>query len=254
VPLRTSTFEIRAPTADSLFSLQLLTAVLSLTAGSLDVITYLGLGGLFAAHITGNLVILAAHFAAGGSAQIAAILSVPVFMLLLGMAKVFAGMLENRGYASLRPLLLLQFLFLAGFLALVESGPVDATSKVGIVGGMLGVSAMAVQNALVQISIKGAPGTAVMTTNITHLILDFGTVLYRADRDAIDQARNRASKTWPSIVGFTVGCGFGAICQFRFGLCSILLPTALSLFAIALSNGEQGRRRRCSRGGWRRDG
>jgi len=217
----------------------------------LDVITYLGFGGLFAAHITGNLVILAAHVAAGAPAQVAAILSVPVFLLLLGVAKVFAGMLETRGYASLRPLLLLQFLFLAAFLSLVESGPVDATSKIRLVGGLLGVSAMAVQNALVQISIKGAPGTAVMTTNMTHFILDVGTVLYRADREAIDEARNRASKTWPSLVGFTAGCGFGAICEFQFGLYSLLLPTVLSVFAIALttwSNGEQEGQRRCSRG------
>jgi uncharacterized membrane protein YoaK (UPF0700 family) len=40
---------------------KLLSVVLSLIAGSADVISFLGLGGLFTAHITGNLVILAAH-------------------------------------------------------------------------------------------------------------------------------------------------------------------------------------------------
>jgi uncharacterized membrane protein YccC len=37
---------------------------------------------------------------------------------------------------------------------------------------MFGVAAMAVQNALVRISISGAPSTAVMTTNVTHFMLD----------------------------------------------------------------------------------
>ena len=39
--------------------------MLSLTAGSADVISFLGLGGLFVAHITGNLVILAATWSPG---------------------------------------------------------------------------------------------------------------------------------------------------------------------------------------------
>jgi uncharacterized membrane protein YoaK (UPF0700 family) len=45
-----------APSVDSSFGTKLLPSVLSLTAGSVDVITLLGLGGLFTAHITGNLV------------------------------------------------------------------------------------------------------------------------------------------------------------------------------------------------------
>jgi uncharacterized membrane protein YoaK (UPF0700 family) len=40
--------------------------------------------------------------------------------------------------------------------------------------GMLGVSAMAVQNALAQISLEGSPSTAVMTTNVTRLTMDTG--------------------------------------------------------------------------------
>jgi Protein of unknown function (DUF1275) len=37
----------------------------SLTAGSTDIIGFLGLNGLFTAHITGNIVVLAAHTVAG---------------------------------------------------------------------------------------------------------------------------------------------------------------------------------------------
>jgi uncharacterized membrane protein YoaK (UPF0700 family) len=223
------------PKAGSLIGLQVLTFVLSLTAGSLDVITYLGLGGLFTAHITGNLVILAAHVAGGGEPDLAAMLSVPVFMLMLGLTRLLAGGLERGGYDSLRPLLLVQFLFLAAFLdlAFADGFKIDLSTAAATVGGMLGVSAMAVQNALVQASLKGAPGTAVMTTNITRFTMDLGTILLRSDRDTTVGVRDRANRTWPSIVGFGAGCVLGAVCETRFNLRSLALPTVLSLVALA---------------------
>jgi hypothetical protein len=52
---------------DDSLGTKLLPFVLSVIAGSVDVISFLGLGGLFTAHITGNLVILAAHVLAVGT-------------------------------------------------------------------------------------------------------------------------------------------------------------------------------------------
>src|SRR5437870_4520286 len=51
--------------------------VLSLIAGSTDIIGFLGLNGLFTAHITGNLVVLAAHIVVGDATIFSYILSVP---------------------------------------------------------------------------------------------------------------------------------------------------------------------------------
>ena len=48
----------------------LLTAVLSVTAGAVDVIGFLALGGLFTAHITGNVVVVAAHYVTGGFGEV----------------------------------------------------------------------------------------------------------------------------------------------------------------------------------------
>ena len=69
---------VSAPSVDSSLGTKLLPSVLSMIAGSADVISFLGLGGLFTAHITGNLVILAAHLVSGGTAPLAPMLSVPV--------------------------------------------------------------------------------------------------------------------------------------------------------------------------------
>src|SRR5882762_528364 len=98
------------PSVDSSLGMKLLPTVLSLTAGSVDVISFLGLGGLFTAHITGNLVILASRIVTGGEAPIAPMISVPVFILALGLTRLLVGGLEAIGLASLRPLLLLQLM------------------------------------------------------------------------------------------------------------------------------------------------
>src|SRR6266403_2932517 len=225
-----------APPIERSLARKVLPTVLSLIAGSVDVISFVGLGGLFTAHITGNLVILAAHVVSGGDAPLAVILSVPVFMVMLALTKLLVAGFEAIDLASLRPLLLLQFLFLTGFLVLcVAAGPhIDPKAANAILAGMLGVSAMAVQNALPQISLTGAPSTAVMTTNVTRFMMDVGEVLLGRDSDAVAKARSRAKHTWPPIVGFTVGCGLGAAGEAAIGLWSLALPAGLALLAFAM--------------------
>ena len=62
---------------------------------------------------------------------------------------------------------------LAGLFALCGAAalPVNPDAGSALVGCQLGVAAMAVQTALVQLALKGAPATAVMTTNITRFII-----------------------------------------------------------------------------------
>src|SRR6202051_2241899 len=97
---------VPTPSIESSLSARLLPTVLSIIAGSVDAIGFLGLGGLFTAHVTGNLVILAAHLASGGDAPVAPMLSVPVFVAALGLTRLLAGSLGRVQFASLRPLLL----------------------------------------------------------------------------------------------------------------------------------------------------
>jgi uncharacterized membrane protein YoaK (UPF0700 family) len=208
--------------------------VLSVIAGSTDIIGFLGLNGLFTAHITGNIVVLAAHMVAGDPTIFSYILSVPVFMVVLLLTRLLAAVFERSGISTLQSLLLLQLLLLVGFLALgVTAGPwKDANAVLAIVAGMFGVAAMAVQNALVQISLKNSPTTAVMTTNVTHFMLDLGEVLAGRDQAEIAKARHRAMHTLPVILGFVIGCALGAACEAAAGLWSLILPTVLALFAF----------------------
>jgi uncharacterized membrane protein YoaK (UPF0700 family) len=215
----------------------LLPAVLSTTAGAVDVIGFLALGGLFTAHITGNVCIAAAHFVTGGFSQVGPLLAVPVFMAVLGLLTVLSGAIARAGSSPLRPLLLLQAALLAGFLGVgVAFGPFPyPDSSIAVLAGMLGVAAMATQNALVKLSLKDAPSTAVMTTNITQLTVDLATLFRQGDPDELAEARRRASMIIPCIVGFVVGCAAGASLEAHFALWALARPVALAVLAVPLS-------------------
>lgn len=210
--------------------------VLSVIAGSTDVIGFLALDGLFTAHITGNLVILAARLVARAPAPVAELISVPVFIVALGLTRVLADRLDRIRIPSLWPLLLLQFLLLAGFLVVGATGGPrpDPSAPLMIFAGMLGVMAMAAQNALVRVSLTGAPSTAVMTTNVTVFTTDVAELLLARNAVAVAKARSRARHTWPAIAGFLLGCGLGAPCEAVFGLRSLVLPVSLALVAVVL--------------------
>ena len=207
--------------------------VLSVIAGATDIIGVLGLNGLFMAHITGNLVLLAAHVVAGTRVIVSYVLSVPVFMLVLLAAGVIARSIERSGRASLQPLLRLQLLALMVFFLLsVTAGPwTDPDALLAIIAGMCGVAAMAVQNALAQVALKNTPTTAVMTTNITRLMLDLGVVLVGGNATDVASAKRRALDTLPVVVGFVIGCALGAAGESAMGMWSLMLPTALALFS-----------------------
>jgi len=225
-----------APSIDSRSVLALL-VLLSFIAGCTDVISFLGLDGLFTAHITGNLVILAAHVVVHDPATIAPMLSVPVFIIVIILTRVLAGRLKSMGVAILRPLLLLQFILIAGFLALcIAAGPrIDPNATNAIIAGMLGVAAMAVQNALVQFSLKGAPSTAAMTSNVTRFAMDISELWTGENPAAVAEARRNVFRILPVIIGFAAGCAIGAVAEASFGMRSLALSAGLALCAYALA-------------------
>ena len=83
-----------SPGAD--LAIRALPFVLSVIAGATDIIGFLGLNGLFTAHITGNLVVLTAHLVAGEPTIFSYILSVPVFVLVLFLIFRPQGILGKR--------------------------------------------------------------------------------------------------------------------------------------------------------------
>jgi uncharacterized membrane protein YoaK (UPF0700 family) len=213
----------------------LLPLVLSTTAGAVDVIGFIALGGLFTAHITGNLVVLAAHYITGRFGEIAPLLSVPMFVVVLGIVTLV--FVRKPIQIARRALLVLQAVLLACFLGFgVGFGPFpDPNNGMAVFVGMLGVAAMATQNGLVRLALPGAPSTAVMTTNVTQLTVDLATLGRRHDEwDELPRVRRRADLTAVSVLGFAVGLALGAVFEIRFGLWSLLFPVFLAVVAIPL--------------------
>src|SRR5207237_1683681 len=134
-------------------------------------------------------------------------------------------------------LFLIHASLLVGFLALGAGfGPfTDPDSGIAVSVGMVGVAAMATQNALVRLELPVFPSTAVMTTNITQLTIDLALVI-RGKGDPSDAARARrgARLTFPSVIGFVAGCAAGGFLELHFGLLALALPVVLAAVAIPL--------------------
>jgi uncharacterized membrane protein YoaK (UPF0700 family) len=175
-----------------------------------DVIGFLSLG-LFTAHITGNIVVIAALLVRGGPPKMAQVLSVPVFVLAVAAVWWVAKVLKRRGPALARPLLLIQFLLLTCVLifSVIHSPTVNPHGWKSVVIAMIAVSAMACQFALLRLSLPVAPSTAVMTGNFTNAVLWLLDKLSR--RQPLTQdANERLRKTLMLLVGFFAGCVAGA--------------------------------------------
>jgi uncharacterized membrane protein YoaK (UPF0700 family) len=226
----------------SWLSVQLwLPAILSITAGAVDVIGFLVLGGLFTAHITGNLAIVAAHYATGGFSQVGPILAVPVFIVVLGVIALVFGRIESKS-KSRRVLLLLHAALLAGCLGLgLKFSPLtNSDSPIAVLVGMLAVAAMATQNAMAKLALVKSPSTAVMTTNTTQLIIDLVTLARGGEvSDDLAKVRQRARVTFLCVAGFVAGCVAGAILELQFGIGALGLPVILAALAVPLGELEE---------------
>src|SRR5437870_5544568 len=208
--------------------------LLSVVAGMVDVIGFLSLGKLFTAHVTGNLVVIAALLVRGGPPNMAQILAVPVFIVAVAAVWLIAKASERRGPALVRPLLLVQFLLLACVLIFgVINDPVaNPRGLMAGVAAMIAVSAMACQFALLRLSVPDAPSTTVMTANLTNTVLALLDTLSRA-QPLTEGANERLKRILKVLAGFFAGCVAGALAVSLLGSWAWSLPVALAAVAVA---------------------
>src|SRR5215510_7028300 len=215
--------------------------LLSALAGMVDVLGFLSLGKLFTAHVTGNLVVIAALLVRGGPLNMAQLLAVPVFIGAVGAVWLLAKAFDRRGPALARPLLLVQCLLLTCvLLCSVISDP--AAHPHGLMAGaaaMIAVAAIACQFTLLRLAVPGAPSTAVMTGNVTTTVLSLLDMLSRSE-PLMEGANERLKKTVELVVGFFAGCIAGAAAVSWLREWAWSLPVVLAGVAVALVPGRMG--------------
>src|SRR6201985_2614905 len=127
-----------------------LAALLSFTGGFVDTAGFLGLQGLFTAHVTGNFVTLAATLVSGTHGVVAKLLALPEFVIVIAAARLVAPALRVRGLPARQVLLIAKVACLLAFFVLaVAFGPFpDSDAPAALWTAFAGIAGMAIQNAV----------------------------------------------------------------------------------------------------------
>ena len=207
--------------------------LLSFTAGFVDTASFLGLEGLFTAHVTGNFVTLGATLVYGTHGVLAKLLALPEFVLVVALTRLAGAALAAHRMPALRLLLAGEVAFLLAFFMLAAAlGPFpDSDTPAALLTGFAGVAAMAMQNALHRIHLAGVPPTTIMTGNTTQAALD-AVDLLRGEATAI--IRSRFGRTLRGILSFAAGCAVAAVLYSWIGLWSLAVPVAVGVASIVV--------------------
>jgi len=162
-------------------------ALAAFTAGFVDTVGFVGLFGLFTAHVTGN------------------------FVLIGAATSLFLRHCRKTQRSAVRPLLIVQALLLAAFMVagLTLAPFTGGDQPAAILTGLTGVLAMGVQNAASRTVFTHLSPTTVMTGNVTQIVLD---LVGLTERDApADEVKARIRKMLPPVLAFTGGAIAGGV-------------------------------------------
>jgi uncharacterized membrane protein YoaK (UPF0700 family) len=209
--------------------------LLSVIAGMVDLTGFFTLGNIFTAHVTGNLVAIAAKAVRGGPLNLAQALSVPVFILAVAVVWLLARASGRRGPGLTRLLLLVQFLLLAGILifSVITKPSANPHGLMAGIAVMMAVSAMACQFALFRLALPGGISTAVMTGNLTNTVLSLMDMLSHG-RPLMTVDAGRLKRSLHLLFGFLVGCIVAAAAISLLTDWAWSLPVALAAVAVVL--------------------
>jgi uncharacterized membrane protein YoaK (UPF0700 family) len=210
--------------------------LLSFNGGFVDTAGFLGLQGLFTAHVTGNFVTLGAALVLGHHAIIGKILALPEFILVIALARLASASLRKRKLPVLRILLTTEVaLLFAFFAAAVAFGPFpDSDSPLALLTSFAGIAAMALQNALQRVHLASFPPTTIMTGNTTQATLDTVDLLIAPDPAKTVETRARFTRVALSIGIFAAGCAASATLYWLVGFWCLGVAVAVGVAAAIM--------------------
>lgn len=216
--------------------------LLSFNGGFVDTAGFLGLQGLFTAHVTGNFVTLGAALVFGTHGVIAKLIALPEFIAVIALAHLAGAALRSSGMDALRVFLVEVIFLLAFFVLAVALGPFpDSDSPAALLTGFAGIAGMAIQNGVQRVHLTNIPPTTQMTGNTAQPALDAVDLLRGAPPPDAAAVRVRFNRTARSIVWFAAGCAVAALLYYRFGFWCLAVPVAVGAATAILRDDEDHR-------------
>ena len=218
-----------------------LPTLLSINGGYVDTAGFLALHGLFTAHVTGNFVTLGAALALGTSGAVAKLLALPVFCVVVILARFVGSDLSRRNLPTLQITLTLKLLLLvlAAILA-IHFGPfADGDGWQAILTGVVLVAAMAIQTTAHRVHLGSTPPTTMMTGTMTQIMIDIADLLRGgAELEARAAMKVRLVRMGVAVGSFGLGCAIAAVLFLPVGMQCFLLPPVLALAGILMHAGK----------------
>jgi uncharacterized membrane protein YoaK (UPF0700 family) len=147
--------------------------VLTLTTGLVDAVSYLGLGHVFTANMTGNVVLLGLGIAgSGGLPVLAPVISLAAFLVGAGFGGMLAARTAARQPVHLASALAIEVVLVAAGTLLAAAVHIRAGTVAGYVLIALLALAMGVRNATVRRIAVPDMTTTVLTMTLTGLASD----------------------------------------------------------------------------------
>jgi uncharacterized membrane protein YoaK (UPF0700 family) len=211
-----------------------LPTLLSFNGGFVDTAGFLALQGLFTAHVTGNFVTIGASVALGASGAIAKLIALPVFCVVVVIARLLGQRLASRGLPVVRILLAMMsvLLVIAAALAMHFGPYANGDGWQPILTGMTLVSAMAIQNAMHRVHFPGAPPSTVMTGTTTQIMIDLADLAFGASDQKNPEMLARVARMTTALASFVVGCACAALLFAVAKMASFAIPPLVAIFAM----------------------
>ncbi|WP_338760894.1 YoaK family protein [Massilia sp. METH4] len=203
-------------------------------AGYVDTAGFVALYGLFTAHVTGNFVLIGATLThPEHTTLLLKCLAFPAFGAGVVATRLLGNACERKGTVPIRPMLAMQLVLLAAFMATALAAvPITSPdAPLVLVTGMLGAAAMGVHNAAGKLQFSRIAPTTVMTGNVTELLIDMTDL---ATGHATPAAREKFVRfVWP-VLAFAVGCILGGAGYVTLGFWCLLAPIAAVAFLLCV--------------------
>jgi uncharacterized membrane protein YoaK (UPF0700 family) len=214
-----------------------LAALLSFTGGFVDTAGFLGLQGLFTAHVSGNFVTLGATVVLGTHGAVAKLLALPEFVFVVALVSIAADLLARRQWPAVPLLLAGKMLLLVAFFVLaVTLGPFpDSDAPAALVTGFAGAAAMGVQNAVQRIRLASLPPGTLMTGNTTQTVLDAVALIRGEKPDQTAVVRGRFKRMFAAVAWFAAGCALAATLYAWVGFWCLAVPALLGAASAVLA-------------------